>query len=165
MMKTIRPTGFTLVELLIGMIAASILAFTAGTMLMTAYRGWVRSLALADMERDASVAIHTLDLAVRGADAVLLAEPNALRVRGTDGAVRSFSAQWSGTPSRGSLVYYRDLAAGDPMILVENRLVSFGSTFTSGVVRVSMSLSGIDRNNQDTGVTMGVTNMGIRMRN
>jgi prepilin-type N-terminal cleavage/methylation domain-containing protein len=164
-MKTRIQSGFTIVELLIGMIAAAVLALTAGTMLVTSYRGWIRSLALADMERDAAVAIHTLDLAVRGADDVVLTGANTLRVRLANGTVRSFSAQWSGVPSRGSLVYYRDLAAGAPMILVENRLVGFASSFTSGVVRVTMTLEGIDRNNQATGVTMGVTNMSIHTRN
>lgn len=163
-MKTNSQSGFTIVELLIGMVAALILASMAGVMLINTYRGWVRSLAVADMERDAAVALHTLDLAVRGAADTVQTGPNTLQVLMTNGTVRAFSAQWAGSPPRGSLYYYPVL--GQPgMTLVDKRLGSFTTTVTSDVVRVTMTLTGIDQNNGDTGVMMGVTNMSIRLRN
>ncbi len=163
-MKIRGQSGFTIVELLIGMIAALILALMAGVMLINTYRGWVRSLAAADMERDTAVALHALDLAVRGAVDTVLTGPNTLQVRMTNGMVRAFSAQWAGAPPRGSLYYYPVLG-GPGMTLVDKRLDSFGTTVTADVVRVTMTLRGIDQNNADTTVTMGVTNMCIRLRN
>jgi len=167
-MKTKEQTGFTIVEVLIGMIAAAVLALAAGTMLASTYRGWFRSLAVADMERDAALAIHTLDLAVRfasntvsggvGVDILKVAIPS-------NGIVRAFST--TGVSPRKSLWYYRNWnnEPASKMAVVTNRLDSFHTTVTAGVVRVTMTLSGIDQNNEDTGVRMGITNMCIRMRN
>lgn len=165
-MKTIiTQRGFTLVELVIGIAAASLLALTVGMMLAAAYRGWVRSLAVADLERDMSVAVHTLDMAVRGAEDAVDFGVNKLQVRmPSNGVVRAFSAEWSGSPARGSLYYYPDYASGVRWPVVDKRLVSF-ITSTAGVIRVTMTLTAIDDNNQETLVTMGVTNMSIYMRN
>lgn len=148
-------TGFTIVELLIGIIAAAILALTAGTMLMNGYRGWVRSLALADMERDAAVAIHTVDLAVRAATNAVGGSTLTLTLA-SNGVTRVFST--TGVSPRKTLAY-------NGMTLVDGRLESFASTVTGNVVGVTMVLAAIDRNGQDAGVTMGVTNLYIRMRN
>ena len=155
-MKIKVNNGFTIVELLIGIIAAAILALTAGTMLINGYKGWVRSLALADMERDAAVAIHTLDLAVRGATNAVPGTTLILTMA-SNGVTRVFSATGA-SPNKKSLAY-------NGMTLVNGRLVSFASTVTGSVVGVTMVLAGIDQNGQDTGVTMGVTNLYIRMRN
>jgi prepilin-type N-terminal cleavage/methylation domain-containing protein len=154
-MKMTGKDGFTIVELLIGIIAASILALMAGTMLMNAYKGWVRSLALADMERDAAVAIHTLDLAVRGATNAVGGATLTVSLP-SNGITRVFST--TGVSPRKSLAY-------NGMTLVNGRLGSFSATVTGSVVGVTMVVSAIDQNGQDTGVTMGVTNLCIRMRN
>lgn len=147
--------GFTIVELLIGIVAAAILALTAGSVLINVYSGWVRSLAMADMERDAAVAIHKLDLAVRGATNAVGGTTLTVTLA-ADGISHVFSA--SGVSPRKSLAY-------DGMTIVDGRLVSFATTVTGSVVGVTMVFSGIDQNGQDTGVTMGVTNLNIRMRN
>ena len=153
-MKSNSQTGFTVVELMIGILSASILALAVGIILANAYRGWVRGLAVADMERDASVAIHTLDLAVRGATNVVGGV--TLTVYDTNGISRVFST--TGVAPRGSLLY-------SGMTLVNGRLVSFTNSVSAGMVSVTLTLSGIDQNNQDTGVRMGVTNMCIQARN
>lgn len=156
-MSVRSQAGFTLVELMVASIAAALLALTVGVMLVNGYLGWVRGLALADMERDAAVAVHAIDLSVRGATNANAAGGTTLTVYlPTNGGTRVFSA--SGSSPRGNLEY-------NGVALVSNRLESFGATVTGRVVSVSMSLAGIDRNNGDTGVRMGVTNLCIRMRN
>lgn len=156
-MKTSRQSGFTLVELMVGLIAASILAVTAGLMLAQAYQGWIRAMAVADMERDAAVALHTLDVAVRGAsNAVPNASGSTLTVDIPPYPSRVFSS--SGTSPRGSLSY-------NGMTLVNGRLVTFTNSVANGGITITMTLAGIDRNNRDTEVRMGVTNLFIKMRN
>lgn len=153
-MKTKGQKGFTIIELTIGIVAAAILALTAGTMLVNTYKGWIRDLAVADMERDAAVAIHTLDLAVRGASNVVW-NGSTLTVY-TNATGRVFST--SGVSPRGNLIF-------NGMTLVDGRLVTFTNSVSAGMVKVTLTVAGIDRNNVDTGVRMGVTNMSIRMRN
>jgi hypothetical protein len=51
------------------------------------------------------------------------------------------------------------------MVLVDRRLGSFVSATTGKVVRVSMTLSGIDQNAQDIGLVLGYSNILVRMRN
>ena len=158
--------GFTIVELLIGVASASILALTAGAILVNAYQGWVRSLAMADMERDAAVAVHVIALAVRGASNAVPGEVGTDKLKVVippNSIVRAFSVQTSG--GQRSLVYNPNWPNGASMVLVNGRLGTFQASVTAGVVRVTISLSGIDQNSVDTGVTMVVSNMTICMRN
>lgn len=143
-MKTNRQKGFSLVELMIGIVAAGILALTAGTLLASVYKGWARSMALADLERDAAVAIHTLDLAVRGATNAAW-DGATLTVYWPTNAPKIFST------SGGSLSY-------SGMTLVDQKLESFSAPVTGRVVWVTMALT-------NENVRMGITNMCIRMRN
>lgn len=66
-MNTRRHNGFTLVELMVGMLAASVLAITIGSMLFYAYMGWRATRAVSEMERDGSLAMHTMSRVIRGA--------------------------------------------------------------------------------------------------
>ena len=169
-MKAIGQKGFTIVELLIGIIAASILALTAGTMLANVYKGWVRSVALADMEREAAVAIHAIDLAVRGASNAVPNEVGQDKLKiviPSNGIVRAFTVRIRSTPEgeRRDLLYNSNGSSGG-FAVITNRLDYFyASPPTAKVVRVTMTLKGINNNNVDTEVRMGVTNMCILMRN
>lgn len=164
-MKTDASKGFTLVELLIGMIAAAILALVAGVLMTNSCRGWQRNQASAGMERDAALAIHVLELAVRGASNAVAGEfgIDKLKVRNPDGVVRSFSVQTSG--GLRSLYYNPNDPSGEAMVLVDKRLGTFDSAITANLVRVSLTLLAIDQNNQATGMEMGCSNVWIQMRN
>lgn len=164
-MKTLAKNGFTFVELLIGMIAAAILALVAGTLLTNSYQGWQRSQAAADMERDAALAIHTLELAIRGASNAVPGEVgiDRLKVMDPDGVIRAFSVQTSG--GRRSLYYNPNDPGGEPMVLVDRRLGTFVAATTANLVRVSLTLVALDQNNQEIGLGMGFSNVWIRMRN
>lgn len=154
-MKKNSQKGFSLVELMIGIVAASVLALTAGALLGSIYKGWARSVAMADMERDAAVALHSLDLAVRGATNVVWSG-STLTAYWPTNTTKVFTA--SGVSPRASLLC-------NGLTNVNGRLVTFTNSVISGLVRVTLVLAGIDNQNQDTGIRMGVTNMCIRMRN
>lgn len=145
-MKIEGQNGFSIVELMIGIVAAAILALTAGTMLANVYKGWARGLALADMERDAAVAIHTLDLAVRGAS-------NAV----WNGAARTLTNYMPSSVTRVFVASGGSLSCNG-QTLVDQRLEFFSAPVTGRDVWVSIVLT-----NQN--IRMGVTNMCIRMRN
>jgi len=158
-------TGFTIVELLIGITAAAILALAAGVLLMNTYQGWASASSAVELERDAAVAIHTLELAVRGASNTVTGEVGVdrLKVRNPDGVIRAFSVQTSN--GRRSLLYNPADPGGASMILVDKRLGTFVSASTGNMVCVSLALTGIDQNNQDIGLVMEFSNVWIRMRN
>ena len=61
--------GFTLVELIITLAAASILAITAGMTLVYGYSGWCRNNAAVELQRDATLAMYRLSRAIREASA------------------------------------------------------------------------------------------------
>ena len=153
-MKTNHQTGFSIVELLIGMIAAAILALAAGSMLASTYRGWARSLALADLERDAMVAVSAINYAVRGAST------NGLDTgTGNDKLTVTGSVVHAFTVVNSNLVDNGDFS--NP--LVHGRQGKFVSSFIPAPVpMVQMTMVFCD---PPSVVTMTVSNMFIRLRN
>jgi len=157
-MKARCQQGFTVIELMVGTIAAAVLALTIGSILAYVYKGWIRNMALAEMERDAAVAVHSLDVAVRGSSSVVVAGVDILQVSNT--TLRVFTVHNRSTPEgpRRDLIY-------NGIAVVTNQLGSFVTSNNADSVWVTMSLNGIDKFNKDTGVRMGVTNRCILMRN
>ena len=158
-MKSEGTAGFTLVELLIGVVAAAVLALTAGLMLVNTYQGWARGQGVVELERDAALAIQTLAVATRGA-----CYTNTTPVTGTDtlvvtvpgNTVRTFSVQGR------SLIYSHN---GGSMIVVSNRLAAtkgFVSSYDSAARTITVTLALYD---QVTGLGMTVSNMNFRVRN
>jgi hypothetical protein len=83
--------GLTLIELIAGFAAASILAVTAGVILFYIFSAWRRNLALVDGQQDVSVAMYALTRNIRGAqvlDASYL--PGAIQVTNTAGVGMRF---------------------------------------------------------------------------
>ena len=162
-MKTSYRAGFSLVETMVAVVSASIAVLTIGGILTLTYRGWERGVALADMENDAALAVHALDIAARGAviAATNSATTDFLRL-GTvsNGVVRVFSVTTSG--GRRSLVY---TSGGSGTTVVNGRLGTFSPTVTGNVVRVSMTLTALDKSGRDTGVTLSLSNLCFMMRN
>lgn len=56
--------GFTLVELVVGILAVAILALTAGAVFVSSFKGWLNVSRAVDMQRDAYAAIDSLTRAV-----------------------------------------------------------------------------------------------------
>ncbi len=64
---TSRKSGFSLVEVLAGLLAASVLALTAGTMLFHAYDGWSDNHTAVNLQRDGRNAMDLMTRAIRNA--------------------------------------------------------------------------------------------------
>jgi len=68
-MYTRRQTGFTLVELTVGMLYASVLALTMGVLLYFNYKGLTQLQSVADMQRDGALAMNTMTRVIRDGSA------------------------------------------------------------------------------------------------
>ena len=112
-----RTAGFTLVELIAGMLSLSILALIAGTMLVFGYKAWSTNQTAIEVQRDASHAMDMMARAVRRAAPTNIAvEAASMKMETPDGTV-AFKAE--GT----DLVYYHPSGGGTAnMPLIEERL-------------------------------------------
>lgn len=82
--------GLTLIELLAGLAAASILAITAGVMLLYVFKTWRQNLDRVYDQQDGTVAIYTIERNVRGAAALDAVMSNAFQVATATGRVMRF---------------------------------------------------------------------------
>jgi len=62
-----RKAGFTVVELMIGMIASAMFALAAGALLFYFWAGWRNSVESIAMQRDAMVALRVIEHRIRNA--------------------------------------------------------------------------------------------------
>ena len=66
-MKACGNNGFTLVELMAGLLSAAVLALVFSAVLVYGYKGWFRLQTEAAMQSDADVAMRTMDRIGRAA--------------------------------------------------------------------------------------------------
>jgi len=161
-MRRRRPGGFTVIELLLGVVLAAFLALTAGGLLVFASRGWLCSASMSEMEHDMAVTLHALDMAVRGAsNSNVVTGVNTLRVT-AGGATKAFSRV-------GNSLYYNLNGTAGGELVVNNRLDSrsgmtgFMSRFTNAPnneVFVTINLY-----DPTSGEALAVSNLCLRMRN
>ncbi len=120
--------GFTLVELMAGMVSAAVLALVFSSVLIFGYKGWTRLRAEADLQADADVALRTIDRIARGAS-------NATWIAGTatlvfsNAPIHSFSKPVSGS----NLLW-------NTTTLIANRVGSFSCVVSGAVVSVTLGL-------------------------
>jgi type II secretory pathway pseudopilin PulG len=134
-MKIQANSGFTLVELMAGMVSAAVLALVFSAVLIFGYKGWTRLKAEAAMQGDADVAMRTMDRMVRVASNVTWSTPTLTLVL-TNGVQQTFYK------SASNLVW---AASGMTTLLVSNRVGTFVCvvTNTSGdktIVAVTLGL-------------------------
>lgn len=143
--------GFTLIEIIVALVSASVLALTAGLMIYYAFLAWTRVSDTVEVQRDASLASYMICRRIRGAMVsevtspgqglsadVLAIPPRAFYPAGSDLAYN---------PAGRMLVYDPDTDPGsvdDEVVLVNNRLDSFVCTHVTNGIRVSLDLSGVD---------------------
>jgi hypothetical protein len=121
--------GFTLIELMVGTVSATVLALVFSAVLIFGYRGWTRLKAEADMQTDADVAMRTMDRIVRGAsNATWIAGTSTLVVTNT--SVHTFSK-----PSSGSNLLW------NTSTLIANRVGTFSCVKTGSIVAVTLRLA------------------------
>lgn len=126
-----------MVELVAGMLCASILVLTMGILLYLNYTGWARLQAVAEMQRDGSLAMNTLTDVLRCGNATNLQwnGSNTYLVVNTT----NFVEGWRFTKTNDRLVYAR--SGGSNMDLVRKGVTAFNCTLTSTDVVVSLNLT------------------------
>ena len=133
--KTAGRDGFTLVELTAGMVTASVLALTAGSMLWYGYLGWHRLGDAVNMQRDMRAALETLSHAVRTGT-------NMTVTGGTVFTVQSATRPPVSVYSSGGSLYYdpNTGAAGDQITLVNGTLQTFDVAVASNTATALLVL-------------------------
>jgi len=133
--------GFTIVELLAGMVAASVLAIAVGSVLFYAYRGWTVSSESVDMQRDGTIAMLTLSKRIRAA------VPSGVSVSGSDLSIARGGTTAVFRVTGADLLFDPNAAvSGDEVVLVDGRLSAFLPTPFSEGVRIQMQLTTGDEN-------------------
>lgn len=67
-MKTKKTEGFTIIELMFGMVGMAIIAVAVGSMLVYAWMGWCRNVESVAMQQNAKVAMRIIEQGIRNAD-------------------------------------------------------------------------------------------------
>jgi len=139
-----HKTGFTLVELMVSMLATSIVALTAGTMLFYGYVGWTNNRLAIEVQRDGTLVLDMISRTIRAAaETDITMETDGFRVATTDGEVAFLSS--------GNRLTYQYVANGLPaqMILVDDRLALFSpSLVTNKGMRVDLRIQDADQASQ-----------------
>jgi prepilin-type N-terminal cleavage/methylation domain-containing protein len=149
--------GFTMVELMVALAAASILAITAGTTLVYSYSGWYRNNAALELQRDATLAMYRLSRAVRGASAADVTTPLA-----GQSAARLTIKTTEFRVNEKHLLYDPDTGIdGNEVVIVDGRLKTFTATNLSTGIGVSIVLE-LQNENSDE---ITITNATIAFRN
>jgi len=126
-----RAGYFTLIETLLFLLAVSILAITAVSMLYYLYRSWDLNRVALDMQRDATAAVVFLEHELRGAEESEVNVDTAVITINTDSGNRRFYVDGGDT-----LMFDPDTgAANDEVPLIRDRLVSFVPEEFDGGVR------------------------------
>ena len=130
-----RKQGFTIVELLVVSLASSVLALTAGLMLMISYRAWISNGKYVDLQRDISLTQTIADKWVREAAHWDVAATNDELVIVTPTATRRLYSD------SGSLFFDPDTSSpGDELTVSSNRVTEFVVEATAFGVNLDLRL-------------------------
>lgn len=90
-MRRKRQKGFTLIELMTGLLAGGIMVLAAGTVLVTSHVAWDNALEKADLQREASYTMLRMTSHIQAATAAEVeGEGTAIRIYTEAGWVRFF---------------------------------------------------------------------------
>lgn len=125
--------GFTIVELMIGMLAAAIFALAVGSVLFYAWLGWKRNTVSLEMQRDTTLAMRVIAKEIRRTPLQDISPGSSLTCVNTNGTV-------SITVNSGDL--QMQVNSDPAFALVRDHVVSFAtSTSANGAVRVQLVLN------------------------
>lgn len=145
--------GFTMVELMVTLVAASILAVTAGTTLVYSYSGWYRNNAALELQRDATLAMYRLSRAVRMASATDVTTPLAGQSAGQL-TIKTTEFRVNGD----HLLYDPDTGiGGNEVVIVDGRLKTFTVTNLSTKTGVLINLELQNENGDEITITNAIT--------
>lgn len=140
--------GFTMVELLVALVAASILAITTGITLVYGHSGWHRNNAAMELQRDATLAMYRLSRAVRGASAAdVTTSASQLTIQTTQFRVNGYHLLYD--PNTG--------IDGDEVVIVDGRLKTFTVTSLAAGTGVSIILELQNQNGDEITITNATT--------
>lgn len=144
--RRLARRGFTLVEVLAGVLAAAILVLVAGTMLYFSYMGWQRNSNQVDLQQDASAAMGVIARYARSAQpGGLSAGSGVLTMASSNGTVRI-------SKSGNQLIFDPNTAiSGNELALIPSRVTSFTPIATTNRVSVTLVM-------QDGDITATFTN-------
>ena len=131
-MKLQGNSGFTLVELMAGMVSAAVLALVFSAVMIYGYKGWTRLKAESAMQCDADVAMRTMDRIGRVASNATVSA-NTLNLILTNGVTQTFSKQGSGS----NLLW---TVAGVTSVLISNRVSMFTNVVSPDGATVAIKL-------------------------
>lgn len=138
-MRTKRKRrGLTIIELMVATAAGAIVAITAGSMLYYGYVAWRQNNALVDIQRDATVALGAIGLAVRGSVGVAVGAE--LRATNSAGIVERFHVGGDG-------LLYKQPDTTDPAEILltvtpQVTVAAFSSAAADDGVAVHLDLQG-----------------------
>ena len=145
MKRPLHRAGFTLVELMAAMVAAAVLALTAGLMLFYAYKAWHQDRDGAAMQQDGCIAMELISRAVRGGSNVVIqaTQPGDLRAVVSNRTLRIFA-------QGNNLIYDPAMSiASNEMTVVNGSLVSFAVSNVSGNVAFVLQMEAGDGNHRE----------------
>ena len=152
--------GLTIVELLVAMVSASVLALTAGVILVFCFRTLRANGDVVGLQRDVDIATRTLYRAIRSTRGyqVSLPAPGATGARLTIDNRSFYRAGPDLSPNAGGayLVYDADTgSAGGEQVLVNGTLSSFTFTHLTNAIGLSFVVAALDDRIQvDTAIHM-----------
>ncbi|MBA7687323.1 hypothetical protein ES703_95784 [subsurface metagenome] len=148
--------GFTIVELIIALAAASILAITAGITLVYGYSGWRRNNAAVELQRDATLAMYRLSRVVRGASA---SDVNTPFLAGQSAEQLTIQPTEFRVNVNGDCLLYDPNTGveGDEVVIVDGRLETFTVTNLATGTGMSITLELQNENGNEVTITNATT--------
>jgi len=145
--------GFTMAELMVALVAASVLAITAGMTLVYSHSCWRRNNAAMELQRDATLAMYRLSRAVRGASANDVTTPLAGQ------SAERLTIQTTEFRVDGDhLLYDPDTGiGGDEVVIVDGRLKTFTVTNLATGTGMSITLELQNENGNEVTITNATT--------
>lgn len=134
--------GFTMIELMIAAMIASIVFFAIGTMLVSMHRNFRRNVALLDLNRSAQQVFELCEEGIRSAALTNITAASTSTSLAVTGGGDPFSLSWIDA----DLIYDSDLSVDGSSALVQGNVESFNISIPSFPPRVVISLALRDAN-------------------
>lgn len=130
-----KEKGFTIVELMVGIIITSVLVLTIGSMLFYTYVSWFKNCDAVELQRDATIAMDMIARSIRPRTILQISASGPILTAGSE------KFEVSGSDLR----YYPDTVAnpGDYIEIVKGKITTpspFTKVGASRFVRVNMVL-------------------------
>lgn len=128
--------GFTITELMLGVIAFSVMSTAVGSVLVSTWQNWVHNRESIAMQRDATLTMHVMAREIRrtprSSGSYYIDDGNMLTCANTNG-IHIFSRVGNNLELQKS--------SGESLTLAQNNCTSFDTFFSNGAVVVEFDLN------------------------